>query len=253
MEALWSSLEIFPSSFLKAFDAGFSAMLDKSNIFVSDGNISSFDSILNHKGWLFPVLWSVFHILFYHQAKIFDLSFALVKLLDLLLVLRGWAKSLWYYFCSSTIIWTCSGRSWRTWAVLTFQVFNVFHWFLILATSWEVLSLFVFALAIVDLDHKVLVPYRHSLGGVWNFVHSCSFVPNSCSLFRIIELLDDLHLNFKELIWLLYVEWSCSSLQLGCLNKVAVDWLVLVSAWSSHEHLLFWNLFNFIYFKWWPN
>ena len=90
VEALVSSLEVFSSSLLETFDCSFSAMLDELNIFFSDWHILSFDSILNDKSKLFPVFWSIFQVFFYYKSKVLNLSFRLIKFLDLLLRSRSW-------------------------------------------------------------------------------------------------------------------------------------------------------------------
>ena len=207
-----SSLEVFSSSLLKAFNDSLSAVLDKLNISLSNWNILSFDSVFTYESCAFPVFWSIFQVFFYYQTKIFDLSLGLIELLDLLLACWGWAKFFRYYFWWSTG-WTASIR--RTVGAVLFQILDVFNCFLNLwwFCDFAVLFILVRVDASVDLE-ELLLDWFH-LRAIWNSVSSDNFLLVFLSVIFFlgaIELLDETHLNFQEFVWLLNIERSCPSL-----------------------------------------
>ena len=140
-------------------------MLDKVNISLSNWNILSSDTILHCECCLFPVFWSVFQVFFYYQAKIFDLSLGLIKLLDLLLAAWGWAESFWYYFWWGT---SRSTRVRRAVRAVLFQILDVFDCFLWLLrfSDFAVLFNLVRVDASVDLE-ELLLDWLH-LRARWN-------------------------------------------------------------------------------------
>jgi hypothetical protein len=142
------------------------------------------------------VFWSILQVFFYYKPKIFNLSFRLIKFLDLLLTCRSWTKLLRYYF------WWSTGSCTRVrWTILwfLFQILDVFDWLLLNL----VFCVFVLLLSsykrvfCVDLK-QFLIDCLH-LWRLWNSVSSDNLLFVGwvvVFLLGDLKLLDKFHLNF---------------------------------------------------------